>query len=149
MRLRALTTVECTKALTNNHLCHLACAHGGRPYVVPVYCCYSGNWLYAFSMPGKKIECMRANPQVCVLVEERGEGRQWRSVLVDGRYEELGDSPEDRQLREHAWRLLSAHVNWWEPGGLKLGEQPIADHSSHLFFRIFVEQMTGREAVDD
>lgn len=36
---------------------------------------------------------MRANPLVSVLVEEKQEGG-WRSIVVNGRYEELPD--EDR-----------------------------------------------------
>lgn len=62
---------------------------------------------------------MRANPLVSVLVDTRGEGREWKSVVVDGRYEELLDRIGHMPEREHAWSILSRHVDWWEPGALK------------------------------
>lgn len=155
MWVRELSPLDCTKILTRSHFGHLGCAKDGRPYVVPFYFSYSDNRLYAFSMPGKKIDYLRANPCACVLVDERGSGREWRSVLVDGRFEELkDDTPEHKVDQQHAWNLLSKnllskHVNWWEPGGLKPDKRPITNHSSHLFFRIHVEEISGREAKED
>src|SRR5207344_260185 len=119
MIVRTLSTPECTALLTANRLARLACAKDGRPYIVPIHYAYANNHLYAFSMPGKKIEWMRANPLVSVQVDERGEGRAWRSVVLDGRYEELPDRIGHKLAREHAWSLLSKHVDWWEPGGFK------------------------------
>lgn len=43
-------------------------------------------------MPGKKIDCIRANPLGSVLVEEHEKEGEWKSVVVDGRYDELSDS---------------------------------------------------------
>lgn len=148
MWIRRLSTLDCTKILARNHFAHLGCAMAGNPYVVPIYFSYSDNHLYAFSMPGKKIEFMRANPKACVLVEERGEGRGWRSVLVEGHYQELDETPEHEADRKHAWLLLSRHKTWWEPGGLKPDRLPITDHSTHLFYRIRMEAVSGREVKD-
>lgn len=148
MRIRSLSTLECTDMLAASRFGHLACACDNRPYIVPIYFAYTDNHLYAFSLLGKKIEWMRANPLVSVVVEERGNGRQWKSVLVDGRYEELHDRIGDKVERDRAWTLLSKHVEWWEPGGLKPGTVPLADHSQHVFFRIVVEQASGREATE-
>ena len=116
MIIRTLSAPECTALLKANRLARLACAKDGRPYVVPIHYAYADNHLYAFSMPGKKIEWMRDNPLVSVQVDERGEGRAWRSVVLDGLYEELPDRIGHKLEREHAWSLLSKHANWWEPG---------------------------------
>lgn len=78
----------------------------------------------------------------------RGEGRQWKSVVVDRRYEELLDRIDQRPEREHAWSILSKHVDWWEPGALKPATPPLSDHSTHVFFRISIEQVSGREAKE-
>ena len=138
-------TLECTQVLDANRLAHLACSNDGRPYIVPIYYAHADNALYAFSMPGKKIDWMRANPLVSVLVEEHKRGREWKSVIADGRYEEL---PDRIGQRDHAWSLLSKHVDWWEPGALKPVVPPMSDHSSHIFFRVLIEQLTGREAKE-
>ena len=52
-----------------------------------------------------------------------------------------------KRERDHAWSLLSKHANWWEPGGLK----PVAaaPASSHLFYRIRIVRLTGRQAVEE
>ncbi len=149
MRIRTLSTLECTKLLSSSRLGRLGCAKDGYPYVVPFYFAYADTHLYAFSMVGRKIEWMRANPQISVLVEEHGQGREWRSVIVDGRYEELPDRIGHKRERDHAWSLLSRHVDWWEPGALKTVTPPLSDHSDHVFFRIWVEQLSGREAKED
>ncbi|MFD2055416.1 pyridoxamine 5'-phosphate oxidase family protein [Mesorhizobium calcicola] len=148
MLIRTLSVLECTKLLTANRVGHLACAKDGQPYVVPIHYAHSDNHLYAFSMLGKKIEWMRANPLVCVQVDERGEGRTWRSVVVHGRYQELPDRIGHKVERDHAWSMLSKHADWWEPGALKPVEPSLADSTPHVFFRIHIEQLSGREAME-
>lgn len=146
MWVRNLSTLECRQVLDANRLAHLACSNDGRPYIIPIYYAYADNALYAFSMPGKKIEWMRANPLVSALVEERRKGREWKSVIADGRYEELPDRNGYKRQRNHAWSLLSKHADWWEPGALRLVAPPVSDHSPHVFFRILIEELAGREA---
>lgn len=148
MLIRTLSVLECTKLLGANRVARLACAKDGQPYVVPLHYAYSDAHLYAFSMPGKKIEWMRANPLVSVQIDEHGEGRGWRSVVADGRYEELPDRIGHKVQRDHAWALLSKHADWWEPGALKPEKSEIATDLPHVFFRILVATVSGREAVD-
>ena len=148
MWVRNLSTLECTNLLARNRVGHLACAKDGRPYVVPIHFAYASNNLYAFSLPGRKIEFMRANPLVSLVVQERGLGKGWRSVIVDGRYEELQDRIGYKVERDHAWSLLSRHADWWQPGGLKPGAPSPTDPAQPVFFRIAVEEISGREAKD-
>jgi nitroimidazol reductase NimA-like FMN-containing flavoprotein (pyridoxamine 5'-phosphate oxidase superfamily) len=143
-----MSMLECTKLLTVNRFAHLACAQGGQPYVVPIHYAYADNHLYVFSMPGKKIAWMRSNPLVSVQVHERGQGREWRSVTVDGQYEELPDRIGDKCGRDYAWSLLSKHCDWWEPGALKPATFSALDDSAHVFFRILAESISGREAKE-
>lgn len=53
MLVREMTHNECLAVLTEGRLARMACAKDSTPYVVPIYYAYSGNSLYAFSMPGK------------------------------------------------------------------------------------------------
>ena len=73
MIVQTLSTPECTALLAKNRLARLACARNGQPYVVPIYYAYADRCLYAFSMPGKKIDWMRENPLVSVQVDEHGQ----------------------------------------------------------------------------
>jgi uncharacterized protein len=148
MWIRTLDRPECIELLAAHRVAHLACTNGARAYVVPIYYAYADNALYAFSMMGKKIEWMRANPSVSMLVEEKERGREWKSVLADGRYEELPERIGHKRDREYCWSLLSKHANWWEPGGLKPERLPVSEQSAPVFFRVVIEEISGREAKE-
>jgi len=149
MIVRKMTEAECEAVVSATRLARLACARDGEPYVVPVNIAFAAPYLYSFSMPGQKIDWMRANPKVCVLAEQYASRREWRSVIVNGDFEELPDKIGWKREREHAWSMLGKHSNWWEPGGLKPVPGPVASASTHLFYRVRVNGMTGRQAVDD
>jgi nitroimidazol reductase NimA-like FMN-containing flavoprotein (pyridoxamine 5'-phosphate oxidase superfamily) len=147
MIVKELTEHECTNLLREAKLGHLACASANRPYVVPITFAFADKYIYSFSLIGQKIEWMRRNPDVCLQVDDFEESRGWKSVVVYGVFEELPDRIGSKRERDHAWSLLNKHATWWEPGGLK----PVtaAPASSHLFYRIRIERLTGRQAVEE
>ena len=147
MIVKDMTRQECLDVLSASRLGRLACVRDNQPYLVPIYCVFADNNLYSFSMMGQKIEWMRTNPHVCVEIDQFTQTREWRSVVAYGRYEELADSPQWQRERLHAWSLLQTQANWWEPGGLKPDPQPLAAASVHLFYRIRIERLTGRQAI--
>jgi nitroimidazol reductase NimA-like FMN-containing flavoprotein (pyridoxamine 5'-phosphate oxidase superfamily) len=146
MLIQELTRQESLEVLARTHLGRLACARGMQPYVVPIHFAYQDYWLYGFSMPGQKIDWMRANPLVCVEADQMRR-EQWTTVVVFGRYEELCDTPEFRSTRSLAFNLLRQRAMWWEPGSEKIhGGTPAA---VPVFYRIKVEQITGRRAASE
>ncbi|MCX7304761.1 MAG: pyridoxamine 5'-phosphate oxidase family protein [Hyphomicrobiales bacterium] len=136
---------DCLAVLKAARMAHLACAKDGRPYIVPITIAVAEHSIYSFSLPGQKIEWMRANPHVCLQVDDFGKGGGWKSVVVNGAFVELPDRIGSKLEREHAWSLLSAHANWWEPGALKPVTSAIPPQ--HLFYKITIDTMTGRHAV--
>ncbi|XEN34986.1 uncharacterized protein M728_005647 (plasmid) [Ensifer sp. WSM1721] len=112
---------------------------------MPVTYAHSGNCLYCFSMPGQKIDWMRSNSNISLQVDEFATNRQWKSVVVTGRYRELPAAQGRRSECIHAWSLLEKKANWWEPGGLRPVPQAISA-SPHIFFCVDIEEMTGRAA---
>jgi uncharacterized protein len=48
----------------------LGCCRDSKPYVIPVNYFFDDEVVYIHSMPGRKIEIMRANPHVCLQVDE-------------------------------------------------------------------------------
>ncbi|MEO9341026.1 pyridoxamine 5'-phosphate oxidase family protein [Mesorhizobium sp. SB112] len=149
MIVREMTHDECSAVIAASRLARLACALDNQPYLVPIHYAFAAGVLYSFSMPGQKIDWMRNNSKVCIQIDQFGEPREWRSVLVYGVFEELPDRIGWKHERDHAWSLLQKHANWWEPGALKPVLAPAAGTSSHLFYRIKAERITGRQAVDD
>lgn len=73
----------------------LGCIIDGGPYVVPVNYVFDGNSVFIHSLPGRKITAMRANPRICLQVDEVVNEFEWRSVIAFGSYEEVKD-PEQR-----------------------------------------------------
>lgn len=146
MIVQEMTREENTALVSAQRLGRLACVRDNRPYIVPFYYALSDNHLYSFSMQGQKIDWMRENAEVCVLVDEVGANREWRSVIVFGLFEELPETPQWRRDRDHAWSLLQQHANWWEPGSLKPRARGMVDASPSVFYRIKIESMTGRHA---
>jgi nitroimidazol reductase NimA-like FMN-containing flavoprotein (pyridoxamine 5'-phosphate oxidase superfamily) len=147
MKVKDMTRQECMEVVSSGHLAHLACCKGDRPYVVPIYYALDDNCLYSFSIPGKKIEWLRDNPHACILVELFRNERNWRSVVMSGRYQELPDTAQWHQERMHAWSLLERYANWWEPGALKPVSQRVASHDAYVFYRVDIEDISGRVAI--
>jgi hypothetical protein len=149
MLIHDMTRLESTDLLARIALGRLACSHDGQPYITPIYYAYSADCLYSFTTFGKKVDWMRANPLVCVEVEELVGLQEWATVIVSGRYEELPDTPEYEKQRKHAHELLQKRPMWWEPGYVKTmlkdGPRPMAP----LYFRIHIDAISGHRAVPD
>lgn len=138
MLIHELTRHECLEVLARTQLGRLACARGMQPYVVPIYFACKEDWLYSFSVPGQKIDWMRANPLVCVEADQMRR-EHWATVVVFGRYEELSDTSE----RTFAVNLLQHRAMWWEPAGAKKIPDE-APATVPVFYRIKINQITGR-----
>jgi uncharacterized protein len=110
------------------------CDHGGRPYLVPLAFGYDGNALYAHSGPGRKIQIMRQNPLVSVEVDEATAADRWRSVVAEGRYEEISQPAE----WQRALRMI-----YPEPASLP------ALPGETVLFRIVLTQKSGRFEIPD
>jgi len=147
MLIRELTTVDCEEFLDRATVARLGCAHNGQPYIVPIslYFAREEKCLYGFSTVGRKIEWMRENPKVCVEVDAISDQFEWTTVLVMGRYEELGASGEQRRGRQRALDLFQEQSRWWLPGGAHLSSG--VEHASPVVYRILISSVSGRSAV--
>ena len=149
MVIQELSSQESLDLLARTRLGRLGCSQEGQPYVVPVYFAYEDRALYSFATLGKKIEWMRANPLVCIEVDEVVSPQQWASVIVFGRYEELPDTSEWQRARALAYEFLKEPGMWWEPAYVKtiLGGTPRP--LVPVFYRIHIAQVTGHRATPE
>jgi len=60
-----------------------------------------------YSVEGQKVTMMRANPSVCFEVDQYLPGGGWRSVIIQGTYEELSGDDAGLTLRLLADRFAS------------------------------------------
>ena len=146
MRIRDLSEAESLALLQRARLGRLACSRNDQPYVVPVrlYLDPGSHCLYGFSMVGQKIDWMRANPRVCVEVDEVVDKDHWATVVIFGTYEELDDSPNDNAGRERAHALFESIPDWWFPAAAKTDSR---EPHAVVVYRIRIDRMTGRQAA--
>jgi hypothetical protein len=173
MVIREMSREECLRVLVGARLARLGCAHENQPYVVPVYLVYHPAssdevYLYGFTTPGQKVAWMRANPLVCVEVDDMAALDHWMSVIANGRYEELPDAagsngahgrapersdsgtPESDDEGERAWQILKTHPMWQEPGwtaGATRAHSDSTEPLNPIFYRIRIDHISGHEAA--
>lgn len=147
MLVQELSLDECRMALAEARFGRLGCARDNQPYVVPCYFAVDNDYLYAFSLPGQKLDWMRQNPRVCLEIDTVNGADDWMSVVVLGRFEELYDTPEYLSARRRAHDLLRERPMWWEPGAVTIeGRDPRKGYAP-VFYRISIEHATGHRGV--
>ncbi len=149
MLIHDMTQQASIDLLARIRLGRLACAHEGQPYITPIYCAYDDNYLYSFSTLGQKIAWMRANPLVCVEADELVSPRDWSTVIVFGRYEELPETREYEAHRKRAYDLLQRRPMWWEPGFVKTVLDGKPRPMVPVYFRIHIDRISGHRGVPD
>jgi uncharacterized protein len=105
----------------------------GETYVVPVIYAWDGSAIYVQSIEGRKISMMRQSPEVCFEVDEYDRG-SWRSVIVDGTYEELHGVAAAKALALLVARFAGS-------GGRR---RPRAEGRTPVAFRIVPRALSGR-----
>lgn len=169
---------ECLQALTETRLARLACVKENQPYIVPVYISLDHlpdgePCLYGFTTVGKKVEWMRANPLVCVEVDNVTAYDQWMSVIVMGHYEELHETSghDSHRLRFHegseighdqdlaagepvdhrllAYNVLQTQAVWWLPGAAAHVHADSLERLPYTFYRVTIDAVTGHRATPE
>jgi nitroimidazol reductase NimA-like FMN-containing flavoprotein (pyridoxamine 5'-phosphate oxidase superfamily) len=147
MIVHELTAAECHELLSRTSMGRLACVKDLQPYIVPISFALDpeANCLYGFSTFGQKIEWMRWNPRVCVAVDEIADDRHWTSVLVTGRYEELGLDSDGDQARQRAETLLAQRETWWLPATARSAHGD--DRETPIVYCIHINRVSGRRTA--
>ncbi|HME13277.1 MAG TPA: pyridoxamine 5'-phosphate oxidase family protein [Candidatus Acidoferrum sp.] len=149
MRIEKISTKECRWILMRDLIGRLACSREDQPYVVPIYFAYEPDHLYGFTTEGQKIEWMRANPRVCVEVDDIANRFQWESVIITGRFRELPDGPQHAEERAQARKLLEHRSLWWETAFAARQLKSETELIPPVFYCIEIESMTGYRAIAD
>ena len=135
MNIGRLGETDALVILREGNLGRLGCIADGGPYVVPVNYVFDGNDIYIHSLPGKKIDALRANPRVCLQVDEIKDAYNWRSVIAYGNYEEVSDEI----TREQLLSKLFSRVPHMTPVESRLTK----GLRETIVFRIKVDTITG------
>ena len=147
MLIESMTRQASIEQLKHARVARLGYVHDGQPYIVPMLFAYDVDYLYSFSTEGQKIAWMRANPRVCVEVDDLVSIEKWKTVIVLGRFEELPHTEEHEAARAHAHALIQKRPAWWEPGYVKTIVEGKERPLEALYFRIRMDQISGRQGT--
>jgi nitroimidazol reductase NimA-like FMN-containing flavoprotein (pyridoxamine 5'-phosphate oxidase superfamily) len=92
-----LNPEEIEALLYSQILGRIGCHIDNTPYVVPISYAYDGEFIYAVTREGLKVNIMRQNHHVCFEVEDIPDMGNWKSVICWGEYEELPNRTERHQ----------------------------------------------------
>src|SRR4029077_16164514 len=86
---RMMGETEARDLIAAGKIGRLGCVHAGEPYVVPINYVFEDISIYSHSLPGRKIEALRAHPRACLQFDEIRDDFSWRSVIAYGNFEEI------------------------------------------------------------
>jgi uncharacterized protein len=141
-----LNDIQIENILSSQVVGRMACVDGSRPYIVPVTYTYDGNYIYGQTNEGMKLDILRKNKNVCFEVDMMSDMRNWQSVIVYGKFEELKDKESEKArdiLFGHIFSLMTSstvHANQHEVTG-KVDD---TTRVKHVMYRIKIEKKTGR-----
>ncbi len=134
---RMLSEAEAWSLITAGKIGRLGCVDKAEPYVVPINYVFEGGSIYSHSLPGRKIDLLRANPRACLQVDEIEDNFSWRSVIAYGNFEEIRIPSERRSILAK----LLVRFPLLTPVESVMAQDPSAPDS--IVFRIGVDRITG------
>lgn len=134
---RMMNEAETRELLNCSRVGRLGCIFQGEPYVLPLNYLFEDGCIYSHSLPGKKIDALRANPRACLQVDDISDDLHWRSVIAFGRFEEI----QQIQERAELLRKLLQRFPLLTPVESRLVDD--AAPPDFVIFRIRVDRITG------
>lgn len=136
---RMMDEIEARRLIAAGKIGRLGCVDNGEPYVVPINYVFEDMSIYSHSMPGRKLDALRAHPRACLQVDEIRDDLSWRSVIAFGNFEEIR-VPSDR--RSILGKLLGRFPLLTPVESLMAQDAGAPDS---IVFRIIVDRITGVE----
>ena len=135
--MKVLTDEQARDLFQSARVARLGCIVNSEPYVVPINCYLGGEALYSHSLPGTKIDALRATPRACVQVDDIESDLRWRSAIAFGAYEEITKPNERADVLTTLLRRF--------PMLTPVESALVADGAAAevIVFRISIERLTG------
>ncbi len=141
-----LNETQINNILSSQVVGRLGCTDGKQPYIVPVTFTYDGDYIYGQTNEGTKLNMLRKNKQVCFEVDVMTDMRNWQSVIVYGKFEELKNKAAEKAreiLFGRVFTLMTSstvHTHGHEETN-KIDD---SNRVKHVMYRIKIKKITGR-----
>lgn len=121
----------------------IGCAAEGKVLILPVNYLFDGQAIYGQTREGTKTRLLRQNPSVCFEVDEVCNLLCWRSVVVQGIYEELqGDERTYAEQRLGPGRIPPVKA-------LDLTDEVAVAPAPTVVYRIRILSKSGRSETKE
>jgi uncharacterized protein len=141
-----LTETQIQNVLSSQVIGRLGCCSRKQPYIVPVTYAYDGKYIYGQTNEGTKLDILRKNPKVCFEVETMTDMRNWKSVVIFGKFEEL----KNKEATAAKEILFSKVYLLQTSSTVHAHEHEVtssiddATRIKHVMYRISIDKITGR-----
>lgn len=132
--------------IQSQSICRIGCVDNNRAYIVPISYFFDGEYIYAQSREGKKINLMRMNPNVCIEIDIINGSNNWQSVIAYGKFEELKGEASDNARKKLFDNVLTLMTNS-KIHKFEHSDDEILDDSNRIkliMFCIKIVESTGR-----
>ena len=134
---RMLSEAEARKLIADRKIGRLGCVDNGEPYVVPINYVFEDESIYSHSLPGQKLDVLRAHPRACLQVDEIENDFEWRSVIAFGNFEEIRVQSDRRAVLS---KLLARFPKLTPVESVMARDAGAPDS---VVFRIRIDRITG------
>ena len=136
---RVLSDFEARDVIKNGRVGRLGCIDNQEPYVVPINYLADDGAIYSHSLPGRKIDAMRAHPRACLQVDQIDDDFHWRSAIAFGNFEEITLAADRREI---LGKLLVRFPSLTPVESMIIRDASAPDS---IVFRIVIDRVTGVE----
>jgi nitroimidazol reductase NimA-like FMN-containing flavoprotein (pyridoxamine 5'-phosphate oxidase superfamily) len=142
----SMTKDQIEHVLTRGLIGRIGCYADNKIYIVPVTYVFNGEYIYAHSREGMKVQMMRKNPNVCFEVDSIETMTNWRCVVGWGKFYELENEAElTKALKILNDRLMPYLLSeTTKPQGVTHSSDRVEKERKPVVYRISVTEMTGR-----
>lgn len=146
--LKNLEIDECLKVLGNNYIGRLGYIFGQIPYIIPITFFHDADakCIISYSANGHKLNAMRLYNKVTLQVDEIESLQHWKSLLVQGQFEELKGSSAKLYLQRFAEgiRRIMKGKNQGIPKSIKEFSSKLDTRGIPTVYRIIVNDIAGK-----
>ncbi|MEP2238156.1 MAG: pyridoxamine 5'-phosphate oxidase family protein [Maribacter sp.] len=143
-----LSVSESTCILRENYNGHLAYIEDGKPYVIPItyYFDTENNSIISYTAKGHKIDAMRKNNNVSMVVEQLHSMVNWESALVHGLFEELEGITAKEKLHQFTEGIKAIIRNKEHKNVEFINEFSSKSYArgTPIVYKINIEKVTGK-----
>lgn len=144
---QALAAEAVEQLLASHYVGYLACSLNDQPYVVPITYYYDAadSSIIGYTAEGHKINVLRQNPRVSVIVADIQDLSHWQSAMIEGRFEEMKGTDA-----MHAIQLLITKLETLinQEGKQKVDQirdmARASEQTDKVIYRIRIENKSGR-----